>query len=165
MVDINDDTRRARGPACAKPELRFGEGRRVEIRTGIIRRRRWTAEEKGRIVAEAIASEVVIAEVARRHDLAPQHLSNWIRAAKDGRFALPAESDVAFVPVITAGDRRIANAASSDQPASREPELRFGEDRAAPIEIAVGSFVVRVSNGADARTLESVMRAVRRAAA
>jgi transposase-like protein len=82
MVDTNDDTRRVRG--------------RVQIRTGVIRRRRWTAEEKGRIVAEAILPDAVIADVARRHDLAPQHLSNWIRAAKDGRFALPAQDDVAL---------------------------------------------------------------------
>jgi transposase len=58
MVDINDDTRQVRG--------------RVEIRTGIVRRRRWTAEEKGRVMGEAAAPGAVIAEVARRHDLAPQ---------------------------------------------------------------------------------------------
>ena len=83
MVDTNDDTKRVRG--------------RVQIRTGVIRRRRWTAEEKGRIVAEAILPDAVIADVARRHDLAPQHLSNWIRAAKDGRFALlTAQTEVQF---------------------------------------------------------------------
>jgi transposase len=76
MVDINDDPGRVRG--------------RMEIRTGIIRRRRWTDEEKGRLVAEAVAPGAVIAEVARRPDLTPQHLSNWIRAAKEGHFALPA---------------------------------------------------------------------------
>src|SRR5262249_14198865 len=63
---------------------------RAEV-TGAVRRRRWSDEEKGRIVAEAIAPGAVIADVARRHDLAPQHLSNWIRAAKDGCFALPAD--------------------------------------------------------------------------
>jgi transposase len=137
MVDTNDDTKRVRG--------------RVQIRTGAIRRRRWTAEEKGRIVAEAILPDAVIADVARRHDLAPQHLSNWIRAAKDGRFALPAQDDVAFVPVIATGDPRVDNTGLSEQ--------------VAPIEIAVGSFVVRVPNGADARTLEAVVRAVSRASA
>ena len=135
MVDINDDTKRVRG--------------RVEIRSGVVRRRRWTVEEKGRIVAEAIAPEAVIAEVARRHDLAPQHLSNWIRAAKDGRFALPADDEMAFVPVVAAS----------------EPVAEKVTSRGAPIEIAVGSFVVRVPNGADARTLDAVMRAVRRAGA
>jgi transposase len=135
MVDINDDAKLPRG--------------RVEIRTGVVRRRRWTAEEKGRTVAEAIAPEAVIAEVPRRHDLAPQHLSNWIRAAKDGRFALPADDGMAFVPVVAAS----------------EPIAEKVTSPWAPIEIAVGSFVVRVANGADARTLDAVIRAVRRAAA
>jgi transposase len=137
MVDTSDDTKRVRG--------------RVEIRTGVIRRRCWTDEEKGRIVAEAILPDAVIADVARRHDLAAQHLSNWIRAAKDGRFALPAETEMTFVPVVAAREPRVDNAAASRH--------------AAPIEIVVGSFVVRVPTGADARTLEAVMRAVRRAAA
>lgn len=78
MVDISDDTKIVR--------------RRAEI-TGVVRRRGWNDEAKGRIVAEAIAPGAVIADVARRHDLAPQHLSNWIRAARDGRFALPAAHD------------------------------------------------------------------------
>ena len=74
MVDISDDTNVVR--------------RRAEV-TGVVRRRRWSDEAKGRIVAEAIAPGAVVADVARQHDLVPQHLSNWIRAAKDGRFALP----------------------------------------------------------------------------
>jgi transposase-like protein len=50
----------------------------------VVRRRRWTEAEKGRIVAEAVAPGAVIAEVGRRHDLRPQHLSNRIKAAKAG---------------------------------------------------------------------------------
>src|SRR5215469_7869424 len=69
MVDISDDTEIVR--RCAQV-------------TRVVRRRRWSDEEKGRIVAEAIAPGAVIADVARRHDLAPQKLSNWIRVAKDG---------------------------------------------------------------------------------
>jgi YD repeat-containing protein len=68
-----------------------------------VRRRRWSAEEKGRIVADAVSPGAVIAGVARRHDLTPQHLSNWIRAAKAGRIVLPAEREPDFVPIIAAG--------------------------------------------------------------
>ena len=56
---------------------------RVEIRTGVGRRRRWTAQEKGRIVAEALNAGVAVAEIARRHDMSSQHLFNWIGAAKN----------------------------------------------------------------------------------
>jgi len=133
MVDINDDTKPVR--------------RRVEV-TGVVRRRRWTDDEKGRIVAEAVAPGAVIADVARRHDLTPQHLSNWIRAAKDGRFALPADDAPAFVPVVVEPVR-------TGRAAPRE--------RSAAIEIAIGSVKVRVPGGVDARTVEAVLRAVKRA--
>jgi transposase len=134
MVDINDNTKRVR--------------RGAEV-TGVVRRRRWTDEEKGRTVAEAVAPGAVIAEVARRHDLTPQHLSNWIRAAKDGQFALPADEAPSFVPVVSVEPVRAPKAAC--------------RERAASIEIAIGSVRVRVRNGADARTIEAVLRAARRA--
>jgi len=61
--------------------------RRLEIRTGGGGRRRWTDVEKGRIVAEAVAPGAVVAEVARRYELTPQHLFTWIRAARGLRLA------------------------------------------------------------------------------
>jgi transposase len=90
----------------------------------------------------------VVAEVARRHDLIPQHLFSWIRAVKDGRFALTSDDMPAFVPVV------------SVEPV-RAPKARCRE-RAAAIEIAIGSVWVRVRNGADAGTIEAVLRAARR---
>jgi transposase len=44
-----------------------GSYRRVELITGQRRRRRWTAEEKARIVAESFEEGANISEVARRH--------------------------------------------------------------------------------------------------
>jgi transposase len=126
MLDTNDVAQRFRG--------------RAEVRSGVIRRRRWSAEEKGRIVAEAVAPGAVVAQVARRHDMTPQHLSNWIRAAKEGRLALPADDSVGFVPVIAEHGGTHPFAGSS------------------AIEIVAGSIVVRVHNGADARTVEAVLR-------
>jgi transposase len=130
MFDTNEVAQRFRG--------------RAEVRSGIVRRRRWTDEEKGRIVAEAVAPGAVAAVVARRHELTPQHLSNWIRDAKAGRIALPAESVPSFVPVVATDT---ANGV------------------AAAIELAIGSVVVRIPVGADERTLEGVVRALRRALA
>jgi transposase len=133
MVDISDDTKVVR--------------RHAEI-TSAVRRRRY--EEKGRIVAEAIAPGAVIADVARRHDLAPQQLSNWIGAAKKGQFALPADEMPAFVPVVSLVPAQANKAAH--------------ERRSAAIEIAVGTIKVRVPSGAEARDVE-VLRAVRRSSA
>jgi transposase-like protein len=70
------------------PEVR--EVRRLEVITGALGRRRWSAEAKARIVAESLAPGVVISEVARRHDLRPQQLFAWRHQARQGRLALPA---------------------------------------------------------------------------
>ena len=73
---------------------------RVEIRTGVGRRRRWSEAEKGRIIAESFAPGAVVSEVARRHEISPQHLFAWRKAARAGQLALPAaETAGMFVPV------------------------------------------------------------------
>jgi transposase-like protein len=51
MFDINDDAK--------------GKYRRVEVLTGPGRRRRWSADEKARIVAETLAPGARVSEVAR----------------------------------------------------------------------------------------------------
>ena len=121
---------------------------RVEIRTGVGRKRRWPDEEKGRVVAEAVAPGAVVSEVARRHDMSPQHLFGWIKAAKEGKFALPADDVPSFVPVVVEPVR-------ASNTSCRE--------RTAVIEIVIGVIKVRVRNGADVRTVEAVLRAARRA--
>src|SRR5438552_1535244 len=73
---------------------------RVEIRTGVGRRRRWSGEAKGRIVAESFAPGAVVSEVARRHEISAQHLFAWRKAAREGRLALPADEAAVFVPVV-----------------------------------------------------------------
>src|SRR6266849_5375442 len=76
---------------------------RIDIRTGVGRRRRWSVEAKGRVVAESYEPGAVVSEVARRHDLAPQHLFAWRKAARSGRLVLPVEATTPmFVPVVTA---------------------------------------------------------------
>ena len=131
MADISDDTKIVR--------------RRVEV-TGVVRRRRWSDEAKGRIVAEAIAPGAVISDVARRHDLVPQHLWNWIKAAREGRFALPGDGLPSFVPVVSMGSGQ-ANESAQDV-------------RSATIELVIGAVTVRVPAGAEARDVEAVLRAI-----
>lgn len=138
MVDISDDTKIIR--------------RRAEV-TGVVRRRRWNDDEKGQIVAEAIAPGVVIADVARRHDLVPQHLWNWIKAAKEGRIVLPAPK--------TGGEFAEATGADFVPVVAVQAGETAGADAASCIEIVAGSVLVRVPLRADARTLAAILRAVR----
>ena len=58
-VDHNDDTKPARL-------------QRVEVITGVERRRDWSTEKKLEIVAESLVDGVVVSDVARRHGISPQ---------------------------------------------------------------------------------------------
>ena len=67
---------------------------------GIERRRRWSKDEKARIVEETLARGAVVSEVARRHGVAQSLLFTWRRLARtaeptgrDGSILLPVEID------------------------------------------------------------------------
>ena len=126
-------------------------GRRggVEIRVGVERRRRWRAEDKGLIVAESYAPGAVVSEVARRHDMSPQHLFAWRKAARAGRLTLPAEEAPMFVPVVTTIRAVGAVGASANGAES--------------IAIEIAGAVVRAERGVDLGWLRDVLRAVKAA--
>lgn len=121
---------------------------RVEIRSGIGARRRWRAEEKGRIVAESLAPGAVVSEVARRYDLTPQHLFAWRHEAKQGRLALPGEAMV-FVPIEATAD------------AVEPPPVAA---RGTRLTIEVEGVVLHAEPGTDAAWLGAVVRALKPAA-
>src|SRR5215212_12139205 len=74
--------------------------RRVEVITGVGRRRRWTDEEKAWIVAESLDPATTVSAVARRYGLHPSQLFVWRQ-----RLAAPAVREApAFVPVLVAED-------------------------------------------------------------
>ncbi len=64
-------------------------------------RRRWTLEEKQRIVAESFSAARMTSATARRHGLSPSQLFTWRRRARDGKLVADAEG-LAFVPAIVA---------------------------------------------------------------
>lgn len=122
---------------------------RIDIRTGIGRRRRWSVEVKGRVVAESYAPGAVVSEVARRHDIAPQQLFAWRKEARSGRLALPVDATTPmFVPVITANVERDA----AGEIANR-----------GSIVIEIGGALVRAEPGVDVVWLRDVLRAVKAA--
>src|ERR1700712_1234578 len=57
------------------------EFRRGEVLTGPVRRRRWSAEEKARIVEETLVPGARVSEVARRWQVCSQQELGWRRAA------------------------------------------------------------------------------------
>ena len=73
--------------------------RRLEIiETG--RRRRWSTEEKIRIVEESLAAPRLASSTARRHGISNQLIFAWRRAYREGR--LGNGGAIGFVPAIVA---------------------------------------------------------------
>ena len=57
--------------------------RRLELITGTGRRRRWSSDEKARILVESLRPGANISEVARRNGLSPQQLFGWRREVRE----------------------------------------------------------------------------------
>jgi transposase len=118
---------------------RSHEFRRIEVITGVGRRRRWTDEEKAWIVAESLDPATTASAVARRYGLHASQLFVWRQ-----RLAAPAAREApAFVPVVVAED--------TTAPA----------EMAGRMEIALGPAVVRVGADVDAAALRRVLEVVR----
>src|ERR1700688_4016347 len=64
-------------------------------------RRRWTLEEKQRIVAESFSGRRVVSATARRHGLSSSQLFNWRRLARTGQL-VGEDQAPGFVPVTVA---------------------------------------------------------------
>src|SRR3712207_5288207 len=114
--------------------------RRFEVITGVGRRRRWSWEEKARIVAESLAPATTASAVARRYGLHASQLFVWRQqlAASAATTEGPA-----FVPVVVT---------EGGATASAEAEGRM--------EIALGPAVVRVGADVDAAALRRVLEVV-----
>jgi transposase len=100
----------------------------VEIISGKERRRRWSLEEKLRIVAEAAEPGARITDVAARNEVYPSLLFSWRRQVREGR--LVPEPMNHFVPV------RLISAAPA-QPASPPRRPASEKGAGAGIEISL----------------------------
>ena len=58
--------------------------RRIEVITGVARRRYWPAHEKLRIIEESLALGESVSAVARRNGVAPNLLFRWRRLMDEG---------------------------------------------------------------------------------
>ena len=123
---------------------------RVDIRVGVGRRRRWSGEAKGRIVAESYAPGAVVSEVARRHDMSPQQLLGWRKAARAGLLTLPADEAPMFVAVV----REVRHDGAA---------LVAAANGCGAITIEIAGAVVRAEPGVDPGWLRDVLRAVKAA--
>jgi transposase len=138
-MDGEDDTHRDHHGA---QHVYVGGGgtRRVEVISGVDRRRRWGREEKSRIIGESFGEGVNVSEVARRNGVSIGLLHHWRRAARSRAGAL----EQSFVPLLPIG----------------------GEERAALaaaplIEIDMDAGRVRVMGAVDPAMLRAVIASMR----
>ena len=142
-VDHSDDT---------QPERQGERLQRIEVITGVERRRTWSLEEKVEIVAESFAEGAVVSEVARRHGISPQQLFGRRARLRAEMAAQAPAGSPAFVPAIVDNARPGAFAPEPEAAARPEP---------ASIEITLGPAVVRVRGTVDARVLTAVLKALK----
>lgn len=118
------------------------------IQTGA--RRRWTAEEKRRIVAESASAPRQVSATAQRYGLSPAQLFAWRRLAREGRLGTGVEAV------------RFAQAIISCEPATRRPPLcpAAGQGR---VEIVLGDGIrVIVDQEVDAGAVARLIGALER---
>ena len=135
--------------------------RRLEVFTGAGRRRRWSAEDKARIVAESLTSAASVCSVARRHGLSPQQLFGWRRDARQAAGA--GASAGLFVPVVVEASTA---APPEEAPRQKTPPLCGRVEpthtrSSVTIELEIGGVTVRICRDAEAQTIETVIRALK----
>ena len=144
-------------------------GGRMEIITGVERRRRWRDEDKLRIVAEAEAPGAVFALVARRHEISRGQLWKWRGQVRRGEL-VPVPMVPEFIPVRVMASAalsmpRAAGKLASVNDASVDPmsQRRATRSDASRIEIVLpDGTCVRVDDGVGVAALRRVLTAVRR---
>ena len=118
--------------------------RRLEVITGVGRRRRWSLEEKARIVAESLDPATTSSAVARRYGLHVSQLFTWRQQRQRRASSVETSGTPGFVPVLVA---------EGGPPAPAEMAGRM--------EIALGPAVIRVGADVDAAALRRVLEVVR----
>lgn len=117
---------------------------RLEVMTGPTGRRSWPEAVKARIVAESFEPGARVVDVARRHEVAPQQVTAWRRAARKGRLVLPVEDEAPFAALVV------------EEPPTAAPPAALSM-----IEIDVDGVVVRLAADAPAARVAEIAAALR----
>ncbi|MBX4893865.1 IS66-like element accessory protein TnpA [Rhizobium bangladeshense] len=133
---------------------------RVEILTGVERRRVWADEDKLGILEEVGTSGSGVAEIARRHDILPQQIYTWRKKlGRDTRS--PARSGVTLLPVALIGPD-----AESETDRATAAEKVTAKRSAKPSRIEIGckgGRVLKVDASIALATLKALIRSVEEA--
>ena len=128
---------------------------RVEVLDGVERRRRWSREDKARIIEETLAPGAKVSEVARRHGISASLVFTWRRQSRANH------APTAVVPRFAAV--RIAEASIEAATSKPSEQPRAAGGRSGLIEITLGGGRrVRVDASVDAAALARVLDVLER---
>jgi transposase len=130
--------------------------RRLEVFTGAGRRRKWSDEDKARIVAEIVASGDSVCSVARRHGLSPQQLFGWRRQLREAAGGHSEAEEVTFVPAVVDA---VVPAPAVDR--ERKAVRCKAKADTGIIEIEVDGITIRAGRGADTTMIASIVQALK----
>ena len=132
--------------------------RRIELITGERRRRRWTAEQKARILADSFEPGAQVSEVALRHGVNRGLLWSWRRRLRKQN------AERGFVPIRIAEEPTALPSAADPErhrglasPSRAPAEGPLAASAAGSIDIEMGSVRVRVSGAVDTAALGTVL--------
>jgi len=131
--------------------------RRIEVINGVGGRRRWSMDEKARILDETFVPGAVVSEVARRHGLSPQQLFGWRRDAR--RTHEVALASAAFVPAVVEVPAPMASVEPRPEPHRQRRLLRTSSSSG--IELEIDGVAVRIGPDASAKAIAAVIRALK----
>ena len=132
---------------------------RVEVLGGVERRRRWSSDEKMRILEETLVPGTKVSEVARRNGISASLVFTWRRQA---RASGPSTIAPRFAAVRIGGPEPVAEISkpSSEELTQSRPAA---SGRSGLIEISLGGGKrVRVDANVDAAALARVLDVLER---
>jgi len=128
----------------------------VEILNGVERRRRWSEDEKARIIEESFTPGAKVSDVARKHGVSRGLIFAWRKEARVEVLAIPAVPRL--IPVQLAASPPLPSSVLPAPLAQTPPPVRSTGRKAGMIEIDLGgSKRVRVDANVDADALGRVL--------
>jgi transposase len=117
---------------------------------GVERRRRWSRDEKARMVEETLAPGAVVSEVARRHGVAQSLLFTWRRLARTadpagraGSILLPVEIDAPAPPLVSEATRPLRPPSNGRRPKPGVIEIELGSGNRVRVDADVDADALR----------------------
>jgi transposase len=132
------------------------EYRRVEVITGVLRRRRWSPAEKAALVAESLQPGINVSVLARHHGVNRGLLQTWRRTAlrqamADGQLFVPLRVEAASTADPTE-PATLRSEVTSDTAAGSAPISEAGT-----LEIESAGMRIRFSGPLDTAALRLVL--------